>query len=113
MSRGSAHSALTDLSPPVVDAVSLHDALPLSRAEPVPPPPCLTLCPYSEGYVMASRNTRARIARESVAILEQGWRRFRGRCRSEELTSELQSRRELVCRLLPVEKKRLTRQPLT
>src|SRR5206468_10543379 len=76
----------------VTRAVSLHDALPISVAA----------AEDGESLAAASRETRddegrwAEAAREIVRELE----------RSEEHTSELQSRSDLVCRLLREKKKR-------
>src|SRR3712207_8895049 len=78
--------------------LSLHDALPISDSRP------------------ASRPTgrRCRPApRPCTSVARNGWSgtsgtrgsRGRGRCRSEEHTSELQSRQYLVCRLLLEKKK--------
>src|SRR3989442_6239009 len=68
--------------------LSLHDALPISRGSPgarISPPP--------RAACRASSPRRARRSRPS-------------RTRSEEHTSELQSRPHLVCRLLLEKKKR-------
>src|SRR5690349_22523144 len=73
--------------------LSLHDALPISTAAAVawrPPPPA----PPSAG-----RRTPPRTPRTPAA-------RSRWPPRSEEHTSELQSRRDLVCRLLLEKKKK-------
>src|SRR5438874_6041005 len=77
-------------------------------------PPRSTLFPYTtlfrSGYVYDARRRCARLAREvwrdtALAVkLDEG-----GVPRSEEHTSELQSRRDLVCRLL-LEKKKKFRQ---
>src|SRR5438874_13733105 len=64
--------------------LSLHDALPISRAKSL-----------SAGH-------RARDRRRPYRASG----RVRGRSRSEEHTSELQSRRDLVCRLLLEKKKK-------
>src|SRR3712207_6879765 len=55
----------------------------------------------------AARAGRARRARRAAAIVSAGARAGRARTRSEEHTSELQSRQYLVCRLL-LEKKNLS-----
>src|SRR3712207_7006959 len=72
--------------------LSLHDALPISPRS--PRTPCTPRCPRSRsGWWTAARwSTRS------------GWR---GSGRSEEHTSELQSRQYLVCRLLLEKKKKL------
>src|SRR5690349_24861867 len=80
--------------------LSLHDALPISspwyryRAWQVPASPApWNQCP-------PERSSRSRSPR---AKPENGWN---APARSEEHTSELQSRRDLVCRLLLEKKKR-------
>src|SRR6266496_6434512 len=75
-----------DTATPEIYTLSLHDALPICRA-PVSRP--------------GRRGTR------SPAGTRSGPGRRRRRCpdRSEEHTSELQSRREIVCRLLLEKKK--------
>src|SRR5690349_24968326 len=77
-------------APPVIYSLSLHDALPISQIS-------------ADGLVDFSRSI--------VALRHQGLHVFqffgqRQAPRSEEHTSELQSRRDLVCRLL-LEKKKL------
>src|SRR5436305_6470229 len=73
------HTPTTDIY-----TLSLHDALPISRSSAAPPPPiCSSTC----------ARTRACL------------RRSRSISRSEEHTSELQSRPHLVCRLLLEKKK--------
>src|SRR5690349_23971160 len=67
--------------------LSLHDALPI--------------------WGGSSCAAAAWIAGSWAAPCASRWRRCRSRCRSEEHTSELQSRRDLVCRLL-LEKKNKT-----
>src|SRR5438874_13400431 len=63
--------------------LSLHDALPISRSRVITHPKDPCFCP------------------EKFPMLGQGCRR------SEEHTSELQSRRDLVCRLLLEKKKKI------
>src|SRR5205809_3407957 len=74
--------------PPTTDiyTLSLHDALPISRLT------FTRLRPYSEVFDFAKFSARLR-------------RGFEQRQRSEEHTSELQSRLHLVCRLLLEKKK--------
>src|SRR5690349_24471741 len=72
-----------DTATPDIYTLSLHDALPISSPPPRPPP-------------------SARTDRPGCA--DRGWPAGRRTSRSEEHTSELQSRRDLVCRLL-LEKK--------
>src|SRR5690606_41753897 len=89
----------TELSAPEICAVSLHDALPISRRR------CRSRESRSRPSPPKGRSVRSRAPR--------GHRRGAGgngpsapgcRNRSEEHTSELQSRENLVCRLL-LEKK--------
>src|SRR3989442_10266727 len=73
--------------------LSLHDALPIYR-----------------GFSRARRKTRSRISRRprcSAGIDAWSPRGGRTHVRSEEHTSELQSRPHLVCRLLLEKKKNL------
>src|SRR5690349_23709487 len=73
--------------------LSLHDALPISAWE------------APEAALPGRSCGSARIRRRCVAVR---------RCkRSEEHTSELQSRRDLVCRLLLEKKKTISRHGLT
>src|SRR6266536_6044382 len=69
----------TATAPPAIYTLSLHDALPISATQPATP--------------ISTSSTRP--VRNSV----------RSFCRSEEHTSELQSRVDLVCRLLLEKKK--------
>src|SRR2546430_13196876 len=69
--------------------LSLHDALPISSGS---------------GTRSSRRSTRSRARRRRRSSVR------RGRDRSEEHTSELQSQSNLVCRLL-LEKKKTTRRP--
>src|SRR5258707_5992585 len=64
-------------------------------------PPRSTLFPYTT--LFRSRQPRRRLPRSGLAVV---WRRA-GPRRSEEHTSELQSRQYLVCRLLLEKKKPL------
>src|SRR3712207_6899665 len=74
--------------------LSLHDALPISSATCTPPP-------TRRGGRRASR--RARGSRAGPGCAGR-------RSRSEEHTSELQSRQYLVCRLLLEKKKKIEKQ---
>src|SRR2546421_4650218 len=83
--------------------LSLHDALPIFRMDPS--------AARSERRELRRRNARAHLP----APLERARRRRRvaprglsRRARSEEHTSELQSRSDLVCRLLLEKKKKIT-----
>src|SRR5438874_3903741 len=86
-------------------------------------PPRSTLFPYTTLFrselslVAYDREVAGRLHRvfeedlaNSRAIDAQAWRELARSSRSEEHTSELQSRRDLVCRLL-LEKKNLIRAP--
>src|SRR5204863_9889468 len=74
-----------DTPTPEIYTLSLHDALPISGSR------------WCSAFRCAPRSNAARAIRRSVS-------------RSEEHTSELQSRRDLVCRLL-LEKKKSCREP--
>src|SRR5204863_9237186 len=90
-------------SPPDVYTLSLHDALPISRRLPGPPRTSMTppmrlqakLCDRSSSP--SSHQACSACSSMAIAI----W----SIARSEEHTSELQSRRDLVCRLLLEKKK--------
>src|SRR5690349_24030046 len=70
-------------------------------------PPRSTLFPYTTLFRSAARgSTRSRCPRPRAPA---GRRRTSSTARSEEHTSELQSRRDLVCRLLLEKKKHKTR----
>src|SRR3712207_7009372 len=58
------------------------------------------IMPLTEGAIITSRHRTCRIAKR------RGYRDVRAKLRSEEHTSELQSRQYLVCRLL-LEKKKI------
>src|SRR5206468_13101177 len=100
-------------SPTEIYTLSLHDALPISE------PDCRGRnCrrrsssgrPSSEVMQLTRRARSARVAR-SAGVGAAG-RRRRPLDRSEEHTSELQSRSDLVCRLL-LEKKKKKQIPIT
>src|SRR3712207_7031680 len=80
--------------------LSLHDALPICGREEAPGS---SSCGSPAGASSWWRGCRARARRRCCA----GWRCQRPR-RSEEHTSELQSRQYLVCRLLLEKKKKKT-----
>src|SRR5262245_63019946 len=69
----------------------------------IPRPPRSTLFPYTTLFRSHAGEGRARPRRRRLLPLERP-----GRPRSEEHTSELQSLRHLVCRLLLEKKKKLT-----
>src|SRR5207249_12101009 len=72
--------------------LSLHDALPISSMGIVMKPLIIALCIVS--------------ASSSLFAQKPGWQPSPGHTRSEEHTSELQSRFDLVCRLLLEKKKK-------
>src|SRR5207247_2916375 len=86
--------------------LSLHDALPISSSACSSPSTAAgTGCPCA-----ASRSPRSRsMICKSIRAIGTSWRgRTGARFRSEEHTSELQSRVDLVCRLLLEKKKNIT-----
>src|SRR5207249_8433274 len=107
------HYFCPHLSPPHTYTLSLHDALPISG-----PWAGRTCAPASTahprgpgdqqfvGLVGAHQERRAELLQQGHEAVGLGvMERDRGRCRSEEHTSELQSRFDLVCRLLLEKKK--------
>src|SRR3712207_8277755 len=83
-------------------------------------PPRSTLFPYTTlfrstlarfGALDVLVNAGGQFAAAAEAISDAGWRAVERLTRSEEHTSELQSRQYLVCRLL-LEKKKLNRKML-
>src|SRR2546422_7365795 len=80
--------------------LSLHDALPIStrRSE-------LTQTPWDQGSMCPSGRTTGLGC--GISSPRSRWTRFSWWQRSEEHTSELQSRLHLVCRLLLEKKKQL------
>src|SRR2546422_10673316 len=77
--------------------LSLHDALPISSA---------MGCADGSGLNQCARASSDTLRRDMIQRLQRSARgRRRARCRSEEHTSELQSRLHLVCRLLLEKKK--------
>src|SRR5437870_10821175 len=68
-------------------------------------PPRSTLFPYTTLFRSAWRWSTPAISGESNMLLPTGWTKIPRRERSEEHTSELQSRGHLVCRLLLEKKK--------
>src|SRR5207253_10387155 len=84
-----------DTSTPSIYTLSLHDALPISVVRRV-------LLPRARDRLLRCRRVAV------VALLHHSWTgRVRQR-RSEEHTSELQSRGHLVCRLLLEKKNKIT-----
>src|SRR5204863_7953654 len=89
-------------APPEISPLSLHDALPISR--------CLPLVCQAQERSHHEHNTRALRAVAGDPEVIGGvctacCHSHRTQRRSEEHTSELQSRRDLVCRLLLEKKK--------
>src|SRR5690606_41332897 len=85
-------SPITEIYP-----LSLHDALPISATTPEPAPTTRTSVSWISG-------TRCDAVGELASIV-QSWHAPPRPTRSEEHTSELQSREKLVCRLLLEKKK--------
>src|SRR3712207_7285620 len=83
--------------PPRSTPLSLHDALPISWRR-----PAAAAAPAATALPRTSSFTRARTTAPSPAVAARNG----SRARSEEHTSELQSRQYLVCRLL-LEKKKI------
>src|SRR5206468_11679972 len=79
--------------------LSLHDALPICRALPRG-----LLAPTGPGLVQLDQVAVGIVHEDLLELHEAGT----CRCRSEEHTSELQSRSDLVCRLLLEKKNKLT-----
>src|SRR5438874_8217260 len=81
---------LNDTATTEIYTLSLHDALPICTRKPA-----------AVLSITSPRRGAVRIAKRIARVT-----RFDRICRSEEHTSELQSRRDLVCRLL-LEKKKI------
>src|SRR5690349_23738492 len=86
---------LNGAAPAEIYTLSLHDALPISS-------------PPQRASRSASRGRAYAVPRREVRALRGPLRRSDRTSRSEEHTSELQSRRDLVCRLLLEKKKQHT-----
>src|SRR5207302_10337977 len=93
----------TPTSTPATYTLSLHDALPISAARRPPRPR-----PTEPRCFKPPSAAAATAARRSPTAPCRTWARPR-RQRSEEHTSELQSRENLVCRLLLEKKKQVTK----
>src|SRR5262245_64492149 len=91
--------SLTDTPTPQIYTLSLHDALPISRL--IRAGHKVAVCDQVETVPVRGRKL---IRREVVRLVTPGT------VRSEEHTSELQSLRHLVCRLL-LEKKKIIIEP--
>src|SRR5690606_42065123 len=100
-----------DAPPTATSPLSLHDALPISMIAWVSPVRIVSVTPLRIGVVPASVSTvtwRSRISRTDMRA--SSFRLLFSR--SEEHTSELQSRENLVCRLL-LEKKKEKKERIT
>src|SRR5207244_10662697 len=96
---------LTAPAPPAIHTLSLHDALPISIADPYHAPRLRPPCPARRRPDRRGAQPRVhhrRPARRAVPLGDLRHGRYR---RSEEHTSELQSPDHLVCRLLLEKKK--------
>src|SRR5437660_9781298 len=92
-------------APPALYALSLHDALPISGG--AFPDPRLGVDPIRRRRSSPGDGTRLRYGRPA-GLRRHGLPYRRRVPRSEEHTSELQSRGQLVCRLLLEKKKKQT-----
>src|SRR5207249_11355074 len=107
-------TSLRFTAPPTtaLSTLSLHDALPISCVESATPAAVVIHSRYHGRQAAIIVNFRLGDAMRPVR--ERGWSRgagpgvkgSTGRARSEEHTSELQSRFDLVCRLLLEKKKK-------
>src|SRR3712207_7848476 len=87
--------------------LSLHDALPISSTSTATPSPS---APCSAGAGCRGRRWRASASASAPTC---GWSPSAAPRRSEEHTSELQSRQYLVCRLLLEKKKKISQTPIS
>src|SRR5690606_40128943 len=87
--------------PTVIYTLSLHDALPISRSRLAPP----RSGPSRRGCRRPRAGGKCRPRAAAADLLRGSRRSLRAPDRSEEHTSELQSRENLVCRLLLEKKK--------
>src|SRR5690606_39856795 len=100
-----ARLAVPDRTPPATSPLSLHDALPISASSPT--------AEFPPATPSSSRTTPSRKSGPMDTVMCRVWQFTHKpascgkRKRSEEHTSELQSREKLVCRLL-LEKKKTT-----
>src|SRR3712207_8633105 len=92
--------------------LSLHDALPISRAMPAVPASSPALRNASRTPVSSSPHQTRVVRSLSNSVATSRPRPGAPPVRSEEHTSELQSRQYLVCRLLLEKKKILSRMSL-
>src|SRR5206468_12487800 len=106
------HSSITTLSLPIsfsftvtatppIYTLSLHDALPIYG-----PDPAARHRPHAGVRIRGAARVREGHRERERSLLPGAWELARGQGRSEEHTSELQSRSDLVCRLLLEKKKK-------
>src|SRR5690606_41665173 len=100
------HVLLYDPPTPVICTLSLHDALPICSTE---HELCLLCRPGRAGAQGGARGDRGggESGHRAGQRSGRGQRTGAAGCRSEEHTSELQSRENLVCRLLLEKKKKM------
>src|SRR5207249_10364143 len=105
-------SCFFPLPPPTeIDTLSLHDALPIFSSIRASSPSAVMTCARSCGAGRTTRLWPRRLqesgpcAPTAIRSFDRQKRRNYRRSRSEEHTSELQSRFDLVCRLLLEKKK--------
>src|SRR5205085_8367688 len=100
----------TDPAPPLISPLSLHDALPISRLEPIsvralsrasdlPVPIVAAICGELRRVGLVSETRPVQFTLEGRRRFGTGGAAIEA-VRSEEHTSELQSQSNLVCRLL-------------
>src|SRR5205814_9409472 len=94
-----------DVAPSWMYALALHDALPISGARPGSPGPGGRVAGHHRGVPVRLRDDRHRSGLPGAGTARRTEPGRPLRCRSEEHTSELQSLRHLVCRLLLEKKK--------
>src|SRR5690606_41962430 len=95
---------MTDTPAPQIPPFSVHDALPISQRQQWQDQLLILVCPVSDGrlgsLIFCSLGWGAEDQAAEASVAD-------GADRSEEHTSELQSRENLVCRLLLEKKKQL------
>src|SRR5690606_41669538 len=95
-------SLFSDPPPPQIYSLSLHDALPISAG--LQPAPTAVVHPVDHVSLLGA--VEAAEKNLIVPVLIGPEEKIRAAARSEEHTSELQSRENLVCRLLLEKKKK-------
>src|SRR5205814_8236198 len=98
------HTQLFPLTHPLTTetyTLSLHDALPISREE----IPMSRIDALVQDFLAQKKIAVVGVSDKRETGCNLGYRRFKEAGRSEEHTSELQSLRHLVCRLLLEKKK--------